>query len=60
MLQESAAKLNKNMTRVLKAVDWPERRKVKRPHSHHHHDLHQDHQHDEDPSSSSLHGQGMV
>ncbi len=39
-LQESRAKFSKNVSRVLKAVDWPEGRKPNRPHSHHHH--HQD------------------
>jgi len=40
LLQESRAKFSKNVSRVLKAVDWPEGRKPNRPHSRHHH--HQD------------------
>ena len=42
LLQESRAKFSKNVSRVLKAVDWPEGRKPNRPHSHHHHHHHQD------------------
>jgi len=52
-LQESRAKFSKNVSRVLKAVDWPEGRKPNRPHSHHHH-------HHQDGSATPHQSQGMM
>lgn len=54
-LQESNARFNRNVNRVLKAVDWPDAKKVKRPHSHR---QHHEHQHEDLPQSSSSHQAG--
>ena len=54
-LQESTARFNRNVNRVLKAVDWPDAKKVKRPHSHR---QHHEHHHEDMPPSSSSHQAG--
>ena len=55
VLQESTSRFDRNVKRVLKAVDWPDAKKLKRSHSHR---QHHEHRHEDLPPSSSSHQAG--